>query len=109
MKRRAFISLVGPLAVVSLVTACGDDRKAVLGKWQSVDTPETLEFLGDGSVVAVQTKLRLTLSGTWSYDGGTFIVKLQAPFNTVTMKAKLQGKDLIVTDPAGAEIKFKRI
>ena len=96
MKPRLFA-----LTLALLVVACGS-QEPVLGKWTEIGKTEFIEFFKDGTVTVVDPRMHVAMSGTYSVDRGTYLLKLQIMGQMVVFKARISGGKLTLYSPDGS-------
>ena len=93
--------LPGTLSLVLLLAACGN-ADPVLGKWTEIGKTEFIELFRDGTVTVADHRKHVAMSGTYSVDRGTYLLKLQIMGQMVVFKARISGGKLTFYSPDGS-------
>jgi len=119
MKTIALTLAALALLPLSVRAADKDDKAAkLIGKWEAVkgEIPagSTAEFSKDGklTVTVKREDKNVRHEATYKFDGDTikFTATRDGQERTETMKVKkLTDKELVVVDPRGKEVEFKKV
>ena len=89
-------------ALLCIVAGCGNS--SIVGKWRmSGDSNATVwEFKSNGAVLVGD------VSGRYKF-GDQDRIKIQTPFATSVYQLKISGDQMVLQEPGGSELEFKRI
>jgi hypothetical protein len=102
------------LAFFFFISCSSNPEQALVGRWQEVSGKETLEFLKDkiftANMVWDMTKTSVKVSGTYSIEGDTVILRPDSPAGLVPITCKIKltdaNNELTVTFQQGGALKI---
>src|SRR5262245_51461704 len=103
--RMALLILVGALSLVS----CQPKRAAITpveGVWTKTNGTESIEF-SKGGTLSISNQLE-SLKGHYSWQGDQRM-KIELPAKTLIMQATVSGEELVLTDPMGQAVIYRRV
>ncbi len=109
MKRSIIITAIGICLFSFILQSRSSKRDLLIGKWESMDGKETIEFFKDGTVMVISRGL--PFGGTYKLiDHSSLRLKVESIFPmVVVMKFSVSRNSLSLTDPYGKTTKYKRV
>lgn len=101
--RRARLLFLAASAVLSFVIAgCGDS--SIVGKWRmsAAENQMVWEFSSNGSVLLGDVRGRYRF-------GDQDRIKIETPFATAVYQVKISSYQLVLQEPGGSKLEFRRV
>ncbi len=109
MKLRKSAIIIVVLIVLLHLVSCSGTRSGIIGKWQEVDGPETVEFFKDGTIKGI------AYNGTVVQGKYTFVEndRIKVEFGreeAVEFKFTISGNEMILfLQPNNRATSFRRV
>ena len=108
---RYFVLVIVLLGFLSLASCVPGLQKSILGKWQEVDSNETIEFIKGGTVVLL--KGDMSASGTYEFiDKNRIKVTIGGLFVLIgpqVCTVSVTGNHLLLVMPDGEKTTYRRV
>jgi hypothetical protein len=96
------LSVISSTVVLFFLAGCGNS--SIVGKWRmsGAENQTVWEFSSNGSVLVGEVQ------GRYKF-GDQDRIKIETPFSTTVYEVKISSDQLVLQEPGGSKLEFKRI
>jgi hypothetical protein len=96
------LSVISSAVVLFFLAGCGNS--SIVGKWRmsGAENQTVWEFSSNGSVLVGEVQ------GRYKF-GDQDRIKIETPFSTTVYEVKISSDQLVLQEPGGSKLEFKRI